>query len=61
MLTGPAVEVVVDWRVELVHDHGRQTLQDVKYGILGGSGSHHLPLVTHIIRYCNHRVVYDIS
>jgi hypothetical protein len=34
---------------------------DVECDILGGSGSHHLSRVTHIIRYCNNPIVYDVS
>jgi hypothetical protein len=34
---------------------------DVEHDILSGSGSHHLSRVTHIIRYCNNPVVYDVS
>jgi hypothetical protein len=37
------------------------SLRDVKRSILSGSSSHHLSQVTHIIRYCNNLVEYDVS
>jgi hypothetical protein len=39
-----------------------RSLMDVKCDILGGSCSHHMSLITHIIRYyCNSPVEYDVS
>jgi hypothetical protein len=39
-----------------------RSLMDVKRDILGGSCSHHMSLITHIIRYyCNSPVEYDVS
>jgi hypothetical protein len=35
--------------------------RDVKSGIISDSGSHHLSKVTHIIRYCNSPVEYDVN
>jgi hypothetical protein len=39
-----------------------RSLMDIKRDILGGSCSHHMSLITHIIRYyCNSPVEYDVS
>jgi hypothetical protein len=37
------------------------SLRDVNRGILSGSSSNHLSYVTHIIRYCNNPIEYDVS
>jgi hypothetical protein len=59
----PTVEVVVDWRENMATTmtSASRPFGDVERGILSGSGSHHLSRVTHIIRYCNNPVVYDVS
>jgi hypothetical protein len=58
------VEVVVGCYAELATamPMAYKSLMDVKRDILGGSCSHHMSLITHIIRYyCNSPVEYDVS
>jgi hypothetical protein len=53
----------VDWHAGLahVHTHSLRIPRDVKRGILGGSGSHHLSQLAYIIRHGNNPVEYDAS
>jgi hypothetical protein len=49
------------WNLATTSTSAGRPFGDAEHGILSGSGSHHLSRVTHIIRYCNNPIVYDVS